>query len=264
MTYKCLLYEVQDRVATLTLNRPERLNALGDTLREDLYDAVTKSAEDPDVGALVITGAGKGFCSGGDVKSMNERERTGMAASASERFTPIRDRVILAMRDCPKPIIAAVNGAAAGAGMNLALACDLRIAASTAKFTQAFVKRGLTPDWGGSYFLPRMVGVAKASELLFTGDVIEAPEALALGLLNAVVAPEALMPEARKLARRIAAGPPIALALTKRALHHNEHVDLRAALEFESFIQSIARETDDYKEGIKAFVEKRAPAFKGR
>ena len=264
MTYKCLLYDVNERVATLTLNRPERLNALGDTLREDLYDAVTKSAEDPDVGVLVITGAGKGFCSGGDVKSMSERSQSAESSDVLDRFLPIRDRVIVAMRDCPKPIIAAVNGAAAGAGMNLALACDLRIASSAAKFTQAFVKRGLTPDWGGSYFLPRIVGVAKASELLFTGDVIDAAQALELGIVNAVVAPEALMDEARKLAQRIAAGPPVAIALTKRAIHHNQDVDLRAALEFETFIQGLARETDDYKEGVKAFMEKRAPKFRGR
>jgi 2-(1,2-epoxy-1,2-dihydrophenyl)acetyl-CoA isomerase len=264
MPYKCLLYDVKERVATLTLNRPERLNALGDTLREDLYDAVSKCAADPDVGAIVITGAGKGFCSGGDVKSMSERGQSGDTPEALERFTPIRDRVILAMRDCPKPIIAAVNGAAAGAGMNLALACDLRIASSTAKFTQAFVKRGLTPDWGGSYFLPRVVGVAKASELLFTGDLIDAARALELGIVNAVVAPEALMDEARTLAQRIAAGPPVAIALTKRAIHHNQDVDLRAALEFETFIQGLARETEDYKEGVKAFMEKRAPNFRGR
>lgn len=264
MTYKCLLSDVKERVATLTLNRPERLNALGDTLREDLYDAVTKCAADPDVGVIVITGAGKGFCSGGDVKSMSERGPAAETSDALERFTPIRDRVILAMRDCPKPIIAAVNGAAAGAGMNLALACDLRIASTSAKFTQAFVKRGLTPDWGGSYFLPRVVGAAKASELLFTGDVIDAAQALELGIVNAVVPPEALMNEARKLAQRIAAGPPVAIALTKRALHHNQDVDLRAALEFETFIQGLARDTEDYKEGVKAFMEKRAPTFKGR
>ena len=264
MAYKCLLYDVQERVATLTLNRPDRLNALGDTLREDLYDAVTKSAADPNVGVLVITGAGRGFCSGGDVKSMSQRDEAAAASPVSERVSPIRDRVVLALADCRKPVIAAVNGAAAGAGMNLALACDIRIASSAAKFSQAFVKRGLTPDWAGSYFLPRIVGSAKAAELLFTGDTIDASEALALGIVNKVVAPEALMTEAGNLARRIAAGPPLAIQLTKRALQHNQDVDLRAALEFETFIQGIARQTEDYKEGVQAFIEKRAAVFRGR
>jgi 2-(1,2-epoxy-1,2-dihydrophenyl)acetyl-CoA isomerase len=264
MTYKCLRYDVQDRIATLTLNRPERLNALGDTLREDLYDAVVKSAADPSVGALVITGAGRGFCSGGDVKSMSEREKSGEAPLPGDRLTPIRDRVILAMRDSPKPVIAAINGPAAGAGMNLALACDMRIASTAANFSQAFVKRGLAPDWGGTWFLPRIVGTAKASELIFTGDTIDAAEALRLGIVNAVVAPEALMAEAYKLARKIAAGPPVAIQLAKRAIHHNEDVDLRAGLEFETFAQNVCRDTEDAKEGVRAFVEKRAPVFRGR
>jgi len=263
MTYKCLLYDAQDRIATLTLNRPERLNALGDTLREDLHDAITKSAADPNVGVLVITGAGRGFCSGGDVKSMNEREQTGQAPSPSERFAPLRDRTILAMRDCPKPVIAAVNGAAAGAGMNLALACDMRIASSAAKFSQAFVKRGIAPDWGGSWFLPRVVGTAKACELIFTGDTIDAAEALKLGIVNAVVAPDELMAETYKLAKKIADGPPVAIALSKRAIHHNQDVDLRAGLEFETFVQGLCRETEDSKEGVRAFMEKRAPVFRG-
>jgi 2-(1,2-epoxy-1,2-dihydrophenyl)acetyl-CoA isomerase len=264
MTYKCLLYDIRDRIATLTLNRPDRLNALGDTLREDLFGAVGRAAADPDVGVLVVTGAGRGFCSGGDVRSMSERAESGASTPANERFAPVRDRVILAMRDCPKPIIAAVNGAAAGAGMNLALACDLRVASSTAKFTQAFAKRGLTPDWGGSWFLPRVVGIAKASELLFTGDAIDAAEAFRLGIVNAVVAPEQLMNETYKLAGKIASGPPVAIALTKRALHRNQEVSLQAGLEFETFIQGLARETEDYKEGVKAFIEKRAPVFRGR
>ncbi len=263
MSYQCLLYDVQDRIATLTLNRPDRLNALGDTLRDDLYDAVTRSAADPNVGVLVITGAGRGFCSGGDVKTMSEREQRGEAQSTSERFAPLRDRIILALRDCPKPVIAAVNGAAAGAGMNLALACDMRIASSAAKFAQSFVKRGLHPDWGGTYFLPRIVGTAKACELIFTGDTIDAAEALKLGIVNAVVAPEALMAETGKLARRIAAGPPVAIRLAKRAIHHNQDVDLRAALEFETFAQNISKDTQDAKEGVRAFVEKRAPVFRG-
>jgi len=264
MTYECLLYEVKDRIATLTLNRPERLNALGDTLREDLYHALMKSAADPDVGVLVITGAGRGFCSGGDVKSMNERQQGTQVQALSERIAPLRDRVVLAMRDCPKPIIAAVNGAAVGAGMNLALACDMRIASSAAKFSQAFVKRGLAPDWGGSWLLPRIVGTAKASELIFTGDSIDAAEALELGIVNAVVPSEELMAEAYRLARKIAAGPPVAIALSKRAIYHNQDVDLRAGLEFETFAQGLCRETEDAKEGVRAFMEKRAPVFRGR
>jgi 2-(1,2-epoxy-1,2-dihydrophenyl)acetyl-CoA isomerase len=264
MTYQCLLYEVQDRIATLTLNRPERLNALSDALREDLFDAVTKSASDPNVGVLVVTGAGRGFCSGGDVKSMSERDQVGHPPTTSERLAPMRDRIILAMRDCPKPVIAAVNGAAAGAGMNLALACDMRIASTAAKFSQAFVKRGIPPDWGGSFFLPRVVGTAKACELIFTGETIDAAEALKLGIVNAVVAPEELMAEAYKLARKIAAGPPVAIQLSKRAIHHNQDVDLRAALEFETFAQNVCKDTEDAKEGVRAFVEKRAPVFRGR
>ena len=264
MTYKCLLHSVEDRVATLTLNRPERLNALGDTLRDDLYDALGKAGADPSVGVIVITGAGRGFCSGGDVKSMSERAQATEAPPIADKFAPMRDRIILAMRDCPKPIIAAVNGAAAGAGMNLALACDMRVASSAAKFSQAFVKRGLHPDWGGTYFLPRVVGIAKACELIFTGDSIDANEALKLGIVNAVVAPEELMAETYKLARRIASGPPIAIQLAKRAIYHNQDVDLRAALEFETFAQNISRETEDAKEGVRAFLEKRSPAFKGR
>ena len=264
MTYKCLLYSVQDQIATLTLNRPERLNALGDSLREDLHDAVVKSAADPNVRVLVITGAGRGFCSGGDVKAMSERDQAGRGSSLKDKIEPSRDATILAMRDCPKPIIAAVNGPAAGAGFNLALACDMRIASTAAKFTQAFVRRGLHPDWGGTYFLPRIVGTAKACELIFTGETLDAAEALRLGIVNAVAAPEELMAKAYALAAKIASGPPIAIRLAKRAIYHNQDCDLRAGLEYETYAQNTCRETEDSKEGVKAFIEKRAPKFQGR
>jgi 2-(1,2-epoxy-1,2-dihydrophenyl)acetyl-CoA isomerase len=263
MAYKCLLYEVQDGIATLTLNRPDRLNALGDTLRDDLHDAILRAGADDAVRVLVITGAGRGFCSGGDVKSMSERDQAGGTHSLEEKIAPSRDRTILAMRDCPKPIIAAVNGPAAGAGMNLALACDMRIASTAAKFAQAFVKRGLHPDWGGSYFLPQVVGIAKACELIFTGDTIDAAEAYRLGIVNALAEPEELMPQTYALARKIAAGPPIAIRLAKRAIYHGLGVDLRAALEYETYAQNLCRETEDSKEGVRAFMEKRAPRFRG-
>jgi len=264
MTYKCLIYEVKDGVATLTLNRPERLNALGDTLRDDLQDAVTRASDDPDVRVMIVTGAGKGFCSGGDVKAMSERKESGSGRPIMEKVAPGRDRTVLALRDSPKPVIAAVNGAAAGAGMNLALCCDMRLASTTAKFAQAFVRRGLHPDWGGTYFLPRVVGTAKACELIFTGEIIDAQEALRLGIVSAVHAPEELLPAAHALARKIADGPPIAIRLAKRAIYHNLDSDLRQALEFETFAQNICFDTEDAAEGIRAFVEKRSPSFRGK
>jgi 2-(1,2-epoxy-1,2-dihydrophenyl)acetyl-CoA isomerase len=262
--YKCLLYDVQDSVATLTLNRPERLNALGDTLRDDLYDAVLRATGDPGVRAIVLTGAGRGFCSGGDVKAMNEAREARAERPVLDKVAPSRDRVLLAMQEAPQPIIAAVNGAAAGAGMNLALACDIRLAATTARFGETFVKRGLHPDWGGTYFLPRIVGLAKACELIFTGEMIDAEEGLRLGIVSAIYPPEDLLPATRDLAARIAAGPPLAIRLARRALYRNQTADLQSALEFETFAQNVCSETDDAREGIRAFVEKRAPRFHGR
>jgi enoyl-CoA hydratase/carnithine racemase len=264
MAYKCLLYDQRDGIVTMTLNRPERLNALGDTLRQDLYDAIMRASGDPDVRVIVLTGAGRGFCSGGDVKAMNEAKRANRGRPLMEQVAPIRDQVILAMRQAPQPIIAAVNGPAAGAGMNLALACDMRLAATTARFGETFVKRGLHVDWGGTYFLPRLVGMAAACELIFTGAIIDADEALRLGIVSRVVAPEDLMPATLELARTIAAGPPIAIRLAKRALYRSQEVDLPAALEFETYAQNICSETEDAREGIRAFVEKRDPAFQGR
>jgi 2-(1,2-epoxy-1,2-dihydrophenyl)acetyl-CoA isomerase len=264
MTYESLLYEVKDGIATLTLNRPDRLNALGGTLRDDLLHAVTAAAADLEVRVIVLTGAGKGFCAGGDVKAMDEARASGQERPLMDKVAPLRDRVLLAMRDAPQPIIAAVNGAAAGAGMNLALACDIRLASTAAKFSQAFVRRGLHPDWGGTYFLPRIAGMAAACELIFTGDVIDATEALRLGLVSRVVAPDELLPATHDLARRIAAGPPVAIRLARRALYRNAEADLRTSLEFETFAQNACLDTDDAREGIRAFVEKRAPVFRGR
>jgi enoyl-CoA hydratase/carnithine racemase len=264
MTYKCLLFEAQDGIATLTLNRPERLNALGDTLRDDLHDAIEQASGDAGIRAMIITGAGRGFCAGGDVKAMHEAREAGRERALIDRIAPSRDRVLQLMRDAPQPIIAAVNGPAAGAGMNLALGCDIRIASTAAKFGQAFVRRGLHPDWGGTYFLPRLVGAAKACELIFTGDRLGAEEAYRLGIVNAVVSPEELMATTYALARKIAAGPPIAIRLAKRAIYRNMEADLRASLEFETFAQNICADTEDAREGARAFVEKREPKFQGR
>lgn len=264
MTYESLIYETKDKVATLTLNRPERMNALGGTLREDFFDGLTHAIDDPEVRVIVITGAGKAFCAGGDVKAMQEAKEANRARPLMEKVAPGRDRSVLLMRESPKPLIAAVNGAAAGAGMNIALGCDLRLASTAAKFSQAFVRRGLHPDWGGTYFLPRIVGMAKAAEMIFTGQIIDAQEALRLGIVSALHAPEQLLPAVYDLAAKIAAGPPIAIRLARRALYHNADADLKSSLEFETFAQNICFETDDAREGIRAFVEKREPKFEGR
>jgi len=264
MAYSEITYDEHGHVGLITLNRPEARNAMSPALTAALRQQIKQRNEDDAVGALLITGAGTAFCSGGDVKAMGEAKAGQRERPLLEKIAPGRDRTLLAMREAPQPIIAAVNGAAAGAGMNLALGCDLRIASTAAKFTQAFVKRGLHPDWGGTYFLPRVVGMAKACEMIFTGEVIDAAEALRLGIVSRVVAPEELLPTAYEVARRIAAGPPVAIRLAKRSLYANEDLDLRSALQMETMAQNICFETEDATEGIRAFGEKRAPIFKGR
>lgn len=264
MTYQFILYDVTDRVATITLNRPDRYNALTPDMREEILDAALTSDRREDVRAVVITGAGRGFCSGGDVKAMQEAADSGRTNPLADKMSPIRDRVILAMRNSGKPFIAAVNGAAAGGGMGIALACDIRIASTGARFGQTFSRRGMHPDWGGTYFLPRLIGMAKACELIWTGRMIDAEEAHSLGLVSELTEPEALMPTALDLARSFAAGPPVAIRLSKRALYRSLESGLREALEFETYAQNICLETKDVREGIQAFIEKREPKFSGQ
>ena len=263
MDLEHLSYDISDRVALITLNRPETLNALTPGMRVSLLTAINDANTNDQVRVIVITGEGRGFCSGGDVKAMNEARRSGQANALDDRIAPIRDKVVLAMRNTDKPVIAAVNGHAAGAGMNIALACDIRIASSNAKFGQTFAKRGLHPDWGGTYFLPRIVGMAKACELIWSGRSIDANEAHQLGIVSEVTPPDELMNAVFELARSFAAGPPIAIRLAKRAMYRGMDTSLEEALEFETFAQNICSATQDAKEGIAAFVEKRDPQFRG-
>ena len=262
--FETVLYERHDAVALITLNRPERLNAFGASMREDIVDAFALANGDDAVRAIVLTGAGKAFCAGGDVKEMNQNFDAGAKRSLKEKIEPARDRTMLAIHESIKPVIAAVNGAAVGGGMNLALAADMRFASSAARFSQAFVKLGLHPDCGATFLLPRIVGTAKACELMFTGDAVDAQEALRLGIVSRVLAPQDLMPHALGLAARIAAGPPIAIRLAKRALYQGVGGNLRDALARETAAQNVCFETDDAREGALAFVEKRAPVFQGR
>ena len=263
MEFEHLLYEVKDQVALITLNREETLNALTPSMRIDLLETLTRSDKDDDVRAIVITGAGRGFCSGGDVTAMNEARKSGKASAISDKVDPLRDDVVLAMRNATKPVIAAINGAAAGAGMNIALACDIRIASNKARLGQTFSRRGLHPDWGGTYFLPRLVGMAKAMELIWSGRMIDAQEALELGIVSQLTEPGDLMSTTMDLARSFAAGPPIVIRMSKRAMYRGMECDLKEALEFETYAQNVCSGTADAKEGIAAFVEKRDPVFSG-
>ncbi|MBI3993376.1 MAG: enoyl-CoA hydratase/isomerase family protein [Candidatus Lambdaproteobacteria bacterium] len=258
--------EIDAHVGMLTLNRPARLNALSDAMREGILSALQGFDADPEVRAVLVTGAGRAFCAGGDVKQMRERldAPAGPLLDRPRRRIPANVHVIQLMRRMGVPIIAAINGPAVAAGMNLALACDLRIASDQAIFGEAFVKRGAPPAWGGTYFLPRLVGPAKASELIFSGDVFDAAEALRLGIVNRVVPHERFWEEALGWARQLAAGPTMAIGLAKRNIYTNLDVGLAAALDNETYAIEAARHSEDNAEGIRSFVEKREPSFKGR
>jgi 2-(1,2-epoxy-1,2-dihydrophenyl)acetyl-CoA isomerase len=258
-----VLLDVREGVATLTLNRPEKLNAFGGDMRERLGEALDRVVADPGVRVLVITGAGRAFCAGGDVGHMVAlRERD----ASFEEFEPMLDAGRVAVTRLAAlgiPTVARVNGAAAGAGLNLALACDLRVASDQATFGETFVRLGLHPDWGGTYSLVRHVGLSKALELCWLGDMIDAAEALRIGLVNRVVPHAALDDEVGRLAARLAAAPRTSLRLIKRTLTAAPYRTLAECIEAEVEAVAVCWETEDVAEGVRAFVEKRAPRFGG-
>jgi len=247
-------------VLTLTLNRPEALNALNRELTSALRDGVEAAARDLRVGAVIITGAGRAFCAGADLKDVVARREGGQRDLGDDLRTNYAP-MIRAIRACPKPVIAALNGTAAGAGLSLALACDLRIAAAGTPLIVVFVRVGLVPDAGSLFFLTRMLGLSKATELALSGDPLTAEDAHMLGLVAAVVPPEQLMAAALERARRLNDGPRQTYALIKHGLERALDLDLEQAMELESQLQSLAAETPDAKEAIQAFLEKRKPQF---
>lgn len=259
--YQDILVTREDGVATVTLNRPEALNALSLEMREGLGTIFQEFKTDDSVRAVVLTGAGRAFCAGGDVKGMAQRR------GPTEMKDFVRNtihRAVLAITSLEKPVIAMVNGVATGAGCCLALTCDLIIASDKAKFGFAFVRVGLGPDWGGAYFIPRAIGLAKAKELLFTGKLIDAQEAERIGLINQVVPADQLVETTYALARQLAKGPTKAIGTTKTLVGRGMEMDLLGLLEYEANTAALLVQSEDHREGVQAFVEKREPNFQGR
>lgn len=254
-----ILTAAADGVLTITFNRPDALNAFTVEMKEGLLAAFKDAARNRDVRVVILTGAGRAFSAGQDLKERAGPDVNDLGSELRTRYNPI----ILAMRRLEKPVIGAINGVAAGAGMSVAIACDILIASDKASFMEAFGRVGLVPDTGSSWFLPRLVGPAKAAEMMFTADSVDAATAERIGLVNRVVEADSLMAEAHALAARLAQAAPIALALTKRALNRALNSTLEDALEFEAQLQSIAGRSADHKEGVAAFVEKRPANFKG-
>ena len=262
MSYEHIEVSEDGGITTITLCRPDRANAFIGPMRRDLAEALEHAGSNRNVRVVILTGAGRTFCAGGDIAFMAEL----MQRRDSEEFSRILGagrRVILAIRQMTKPVIASINGPASGAGCNLALACDLRVASNTATFSQSFAKVGLHPDWGGTYFLPRLVTPNKACELFFLGETIDAAEAMRLGIVNQVVAPEDLETATQQLAERLRAAPPIALAAAKHAVYLSQEAELEEMLRYETEAQLRCFDSDDGHEGVHAFLEKREPRFTG-
>lgn len=254
---------VENGVGRILLNRPERKNAFTVGMVEEWARALEEARTDDAVGAILVTGAGDAFCSGGEFSDIEPSDEV----STYERKAYLTEhvhRVALAMEDLDKPVIAAVNGVAVGAGMDFALMCDLRFAARSARFSEGYIKVGLVPGDGGAYYLPRLVGTAKALELLLTGDFVSAEEAERIGLVNRVCDDEELMDEARAFAERLAAGPPLVTRTIKRAVYQSSRTDLRTALDLISSHMAVLQSTEDSKEAFYAAKEKREPRFEGR
>ncbi|WP_322794866.1 enoyl-CoA hydratase/isomerase family protein [Tepidiforma sp.] len=259
-----ILVERDGRVATVTLNRPEVMNALNRQMYAELEQAFRELHRDPETWCIVLTGAGRAFCSGDDVKQIMLGEQRDETVTRLREVKPRPTPAAAAVLECDKPVIAAVNGAAVGWGMDLTLFADIRIASEQARFGELFIRRGLVADLGGLWRLPQVVGPSKAAELLFTGDVISAQEALDIGLVSRVVPHEELLPTAMALAKKIASNPPIAMRYMKEGLRRSRHATMAEMGEFIGNALAYLFTTEDHREGALSFVERREPVFHGR
>ena len=263
MNFSTLLLVTAEGVATLTLNRPDVLNAFNADMRRELTSAFVEIEADSAVRAVILTAAGRGFCAGQDLRERMSLYEAGQAPVLGETLRHEYNPLILAMRRLPKPIVGAINGVAAGAGCSLALACDLRVASEQATFLQAFVRIGLVPDSGSSFFLPRLIGMARAAEMMFLAEPVPAARALELGLVNRVVPPDQLMSTAGELALKLARLPTRAIGQAKRQINLALSAGLEAVLDEEADGQAMASQTRDHMEGVQAFLAKRPPEFTG-
>lgn len=259
-----LIVEQDGGVLILTMNRPDTRNSLSRELLVDLREAFELAGREESARCIILTGAGQGFSSGADLNNLREEYADGREPSLGPYVRELYSPLIMAIRMVEKPVIAALNGVAAGAGASIALACDLRVASEKASIVEAFVRVGLIPDSGGTLILPLLVGMARAAELAFTGARVSAEEALRLGLVNRVVPPDDLMPETLKWAHELAALPTRAIGLTKRGFNRALLSELEQVLEYEAHLMDEAGRTADHREGVKAFLEKRDPVFEGR
>ncbi|MFE1950745.1 MULTISPECIES: enoyl-CoA hydratase/isomerase family protein [Streptomyces] len=259
-----VLHRFEDGVCWITLNRPEAMNAVTWDQRERVIALLADASADPDVRAVVLTATGKGFCAGADLRGGPAETRERVTGDIARTIQRGAQRLIAAVLDCEKPVIAAVNGTAAGIGAHLALACDLVLAAESARFIEVFVRRGLVPDGGGAYLLPRLIGPQRAKELMFFGDALPAAEAERLGLVNRIVPDEELAKTARAWAERLATGPTRALALTKQLVNASLDTDRAAAFAAEAVAQELNMGTRDAQEGVASFVERRSATYEGR
>lgn len=264
MSYNKLLFTADSGVATITLNRPDRSNAFDDEMARELLDALKQVERDNAVRCVVLTGAGKNFCAGQDLSVFLARRNAPHGVNVREHLVNGYNKIVTRIRTIEKPFIAAVNGAAAGAGLGVACACDLRYVSENAKFRMAFIGIGLAPDSGTSFLLPRLVGFGRALDMAITNELVDAREALAWGLANRIYAPDELMPAALTQAQELANAPTRGIGLTKRAFNRALTDDLEDALDYEAHLQDIAIQTDDHTEGVNAFLEKRAAKYQGK
>jgi 2-(1,2-epoxy-1,2-dihydrophenyl)acetyl-CoA isomerase len=261
--YESVLLTTDGAVAILKLNRPEKLNALGGPMRDEILDVLNTISGQQNVRVLVLTGAGRGFCAGGDIHHLKQLRESKDVPGFCELLSKGQE-ITRCLRSLPKPVIAAINGPCAGAGFSLALSCDIRIASEAATFGPSFARIGLHPDWGGSWFLPKLVGSAKACELIFTAAMISAGEAEKMGLINRLVPHDELMPSVLQLADTMAKNPPGVLRLAKESIYRSLSADLQTAFARETEVQMECFWSEDFLEGLTAFLEKRKPQFRGR